>query len=137
MTTENPHAGHGTVVLDIGGDIGALVVTAPAAMAGAEIEVCPAGARRRVPDEGRGWWPGEWRSHSHAPSAHQHSHAPAWPHVAVLARAVPNGIKHAAVYPGLRAGCYDLWIRPDGRTTLTVAITGGQVTTAAWPEPDE
>jgi len=29
MTVENPHAGQGSVVLDIGGDVGALVVTMP------------------------------------------------------------------------------------------------------------
>ena len=37
--TENPHAGQGSVLLDIGGDVGALVVTMPASMLGEEIEV--------------------------------------------------------------------------------------------------
>ena len=36
---ENPHAGQGAVLLDIGGDVGALVVTMPAAMVGEEVEV--------------------------------------------------------------------------------------------------
>ena len=36
---ENPHAGQGPVVLDIGGDVGALVVAMPETMAGVEIEI--------------------------------------------------------------------------------------------------
>jgi hypothetical protein len=139
VSAENPHAGQGMVVLDIGGDVGALVVAAPAGLAGAEIEICPAGARRQDPDEGRGWWAGSWRSHDHAATHDHHHHhhhhgGPAWPHVAVLGRPTPDGVRHAAVYPGLRSGRYDLWLRPDGPTALTVTITGGSVTDAAWPE---
>ena len=40
---ENPHAGQGSVLLDIGGDVGALVVSMPPAMVGAEIEIAPVG----------------------------------------------------------------------------------------------
>ena len=40
------YAGQGAVVLDIGGDVGALVVHMPAELAGIEIEICPAGADR-------------------------------------------------------------------------------------------
>ena len=129
MTAENPHAGQGVVVLDIGGDVGALVITAPATMADAEIEIGPAGARdHHPPDDGQGWWAGEWRAHAH------HHGAPAWPHVAVLPRPTPAGAKHAAVYPGLHAGRYDIWLGPNGPTMLTVTVAGGQVATAAWPE---
>ena len=42
---ENPHAGQGAVLLDIGGDVGALVVTMPAAMVGEEVEVLDRHAR--------------------------------------------------------------------------------------------
>ena len=45
---ENPHAGQGSVLLDIGGDVGALVVTMPPAMVGVEIEIARRG-RRRAP----------------------------------------------------------------------------------------
>lgn len=136
MTGENPHAGQGMVVLDIGDDIGALVVSAPAGLDGAEIEICPAGARQRTPDDGAGWWAGQWRAHGHsAPAGHHHTHArPAWPHVAVLTRPTPQGARYAAVYPGLRAGEYDLWLRPDGPTALTVSVTGGRVADASWPD---
>src|SRR4051794_41842371 len=90
---ENPHAGQGMVVLDIGGDIGAIVLVMPSHLVGEEIEICPAGRRGDAPDDGGDWWQGDWHSgHTHARQAHHdddsrgHSHAPAWPHVAVLAR---------------------------------------------------
>lgn len=138
-TVENPHAGQGMVVLDIGGDIGALVVQAPAAMSGLEIEICPAGARDGVPDEGGDWWQGDWHSHSHAPhdGAHQHvhEHQPAWPHVGVVARPAADTTAYSAVFPGLRAGRYDLWLRPDEPTAMSVSVVGGQVTTAPWAAP--
>ena len=38
MTVENPHAVQGSV-LDIGGDIGALVVTMPRELEGVEVEI--------------------------------------------------------------------------------------------------
>ena len=41
---ENPFAGQGSVLLDIGGDVGALVVTMPAAMGDFEIEIRPWGS---------------------------------------------------------------------------------------------
>jgi hypothetical protein len=142
---ENPLAGQGMVVLDIGGDIGALIVTASAALAGAEIEICPAGARANIPDEGAGWWQGEWRGHSPAAGhSHSHSHAdghrhqhdtgPAWPHVAVLGRPTGDEIAYGAVYPGLRAGSYELWLRDgDAAPALFVEVLGGQVTSVEWP----
>ena len=133
-TAENPHAGQGMVVLDIGGDIGALVVSAQASMAGLEIEICPAGARHDTPDEGAGWWAGDWHSHAHAAGDRpEHAHSPAWPHVAVIARPIVGGTEYSAVYPGLRQGRYDLWLRPDEPTALTITVTGAQVTTVRWP----
>ena len=122
-TSENPHAGQGMVVLDIGDDIGALVVSAPSAMAGSEIEICPAGMRTQPPDDGAGWWHGEWHTHA----------KPAWPHVAVVGRPSGDAIAYAAVYPGLREGDYELWQCPDGATALAVRVQGARVTEAAWP----
>lgn len=133
-TAENPHAGQGMVVLDIGGDIGALIVTAPAGMIGTEIEICPAGARTETPDDGGTWWHGDWHSHQRG---HAHSPGPAWPHVAVLERTQGDG-KPApvAVYPGLHAGLYELWQRPSQRTALVVDVAGAQVTSVLWPDED-
>lgn len=133
---ENPDSGQGMVVLDIGGDIGALVVAAPSALLGEEIEICPAGCRDQTPDEGRGWWHGNWRGgHSHAGyvGGHEHTHEAAWPHVAVIDRPVGDTSMPSAVYPGLRAGTYELWLRPDGHTALTVTVAAAGVTTAEWP----
>ena len=49
MTHENPFAGQGPVLLDIGGDVGALVVEMPAALTGREIEICPVdGAKKAI-----------------------------------------------------------------------------------------
>lgn len=135
-TAENPHAGRGAVVLDIGDDVGALIVTAPAGMAGAEIEICPAGCGQDAPDEGGDWWQGEWRSHRHEPahrSDRPHAHAPAWPHVAVLRRPTSAGFGHAAVFPALRQGAYELRLRPHGTTAIVATVAGGAVTTAIWP----
>jgi hypothetical protein len=147
MSQASPPAGQGMVVLDIGGDTGALVVNAPEHLAGAEIEICPSGQRGHAPDEGVGWWQGEWRG-THPPEpghSHEHSHdhadghyhvhdsGPAWPHVAVLSRPTGTGSGYCAIYPGLLQGEYDLWVRPDGATALTVSIRGAEVTTADWP----
>ena len=101
----------------------------------------PAGARDGEPDEGAGWWDGDWHSHGHTHEhshehghTHSHEHGPAWPHVAVLARPTAHGPEPSAVFPGLRAGRYDLWLRPDGDIRLTAEVVGGEVTTAAWPD---
>ena len=75
MTSENPYAGQGPVLLDIGDDVGALVVTMPADLEGVEVEI------NRVGDD-----------HRH-PARHRHDHhhraltmimiteriAPTWP----------------------------------------------------------
>ncbi len=107
---ENPHAGKGSsVLLDIGEDVGALVVTMPAELEGVEIEL-----------RGRG--------HDHG---HGHAH---WPHVAVVPRPSPAGeLIQSAVFFEVPAGSYELYVRPDGPVQLTVDIRGGHVTQADWP----
>jgi hypothetical protein len=130
-TAENPHAGSGMVALDIGDAIGALVVSCPQEMDGAEIEICPAGRRTEAPDEGGDWWQGDWRSHSD----HDHSdgHSPNWPHVSVIRRPVDDGEVHAAVFPGLQEGEYELWRRPHDATALTVWVERASVASVDWP----
>jgi hypothetical protein len=118
-TVENPHAGKGSsVLLDIGGAIGALVVTLPAALEGEEIELRPSNfSGRHAEQHGRG---------------HGHSHP--LPHVAVVPRPSPDGkIVHSAVFFEVLQGNYELYVRPDGPVQLTVDITGGVVTEADWP----
>lgn len=102
---ENPHAGQGPVLLDIGHDAGALIITAPAALAGIEIEVRPIG--RDAPAR----------------------------HVAVLPRPVAHGLVHAAVFGGLTPGDYELTQRPASPPRLAVRISAARLTHATWPEP--
>jgi hypothetical protein len=102
---ENPHAGQGAVLLDIGGDVGALVVQMPESLVDEEVEVRAVGLD--------------------APDHH--------PHVAVVARPTRHGTLPSLVYPGLAAGVYDLCRRPTGPVALTVSVRGGEVTSARWP----
>jgi hypothetical protein len=67
------------VVLDIGGDVGALLLYTPPALHGREIEVSPLGQdTQRV-------------------------------HTAVLERVIGGRTRYVAVYPELRAGDYRIW----------------------------
>lgn len=75
----NAHAGQGPVVVDIGDDVGALILYTEADLDGAEIEISPVGQ-----DEHR-------------------------QHVAVLSRTWGERTAYAAVYPALKAGSYRLW----------------------------
>ena len=104
---ENPHAGQGSsVLLDIGGEVGALVVTTPPGLEDQEIELRPA---RRT-------------THAHLP------------HVAVVPRPAADGtILHSAVFGGVPEDTYELYVRPDGPVRLTVDVHAGQVTEATWP----
>ncbi len=113
--TENPYAGQGPVLLDIGGDIGALVVTMPAQMDGVEVEIRPAddhGTELTGPRHG----------------GHRHH-----PHVAVVPRPTGDGVRHSLVYAEVGAGRYRLHPLPGGRCELEVDVFGGMVTEAVWP----
>jgi hypothetical protein len=97
---ENPHAGQGPVLLDIGGNVGALVLHVDPEWEGTEVTYRPAGQ----PDE---------------PHVHR-------PHVAVVGRPTEGGPAYTAVFPELVAGRYVL-AHPDG-TELVADIEGGRVT---------
>lgn len=84
MTETSPGpSGPGTVLLDIGGDVGALIIIAPAHLAGVEIHVSP------VTDPAR-------RTHAD-----------------VRERRLGRASCHAAVYPALVAGEYTIWRDAD------------------------
>ncbi|HET8663491.1 MAG TPA: hypothetical protein VFM08_04175 [Nocardioides sp.] len=112
MTTpENAWAGQGPVLLDIGGDVGALVVAMPASMAGHEVEIRPMG--RRTTQE------------------HDHHRLV---HVAVVNRPVGDSHLPSLVFGELEEGCYELF--PKGRpetVVLWAEVVGGEVTTTSWP----
>jgi hypothetical protein len=99
----------GSVVLDLGPQVGALVLYAPAELHGAEIEISPA-------DD-----PAARRTHSLVRKRD-------------CGGADAGSVSYAAVYPGLREGTYTIW-RADGPPAGTVAITGSQVESWHWPTP--
>jgi hypothetical protein len=102
---ENPFAGQGAVLLDIGGDVGALVVTMPRGMVGEEVEVV---------------------TRHEAPGHHR-------PHVAVVPRPVAGGTVPSLVFPELLEGSYALVPKGTDDVHLRVDVRGGEVTTAVWP----
>jgi hypothetical protein len=95
--------GPGSVVLELGAGIGALVLYTPPGLDGEEIEISRDGG------------PGAHRTHSR-----------------VRPRPMPGETRYAAVYPGLRAGCYTVW-RDERTPAVTVTVTGGQVSSCHWP----
>jgi hypothetical protein len=97
-------SGHGTVVMELGADTGALVLYTPAELDGTEIEISR-------DDE-----PGARRTHSQ-----------------VRPRHMPALTRYAAVYPGLRAGPYTLW-RDERTPAATFTVAGGQITSIDWPQ---
>ena len=98
MTEQSAHASQSAVVLDIGGDVGALVLYTGAEDDAAEIDISPG-------------------SDSAAPRSHNQVHP----------RRTRAGIIYSAVYPALTAGEYTLW-RDEHTPEATVVIQGGQVT---------
>jgi hypothetical protein len=96
--------GPGSVVMELGADIGALVLYTPPGLDGEEIEISR-------DDE-----PGARRTHSR-----------------VRPRPMPGETRYAAVYPGLRAGRYTIW-RDERTAAATATVTGGQVSNCCWPE---
>ena len=96
-------SGPGTVVLELGADVGALVLLTPADLDGREIEIS------------RGRFPCARRTHSR-----------------VRPRHMPAGTRYAAVYPDLPAGPYTIWADEE-HAAGRVVITGGRVTNWSWP----
>ena len=151
MEAHNAYAGQGPVMLDIGDDIGALVIEMPAELEGIEIEIRPVGsadsaahahgddhAHAHGDDHGHahgddhGHAHGDDHGHSHGDHSHrENSH----PHVAVVARPVGGAMVPSAVFGDLREGDYELYERITGLVELTVQVRGGEVTQARWPAP--
>jgi hypothetical protein len=96
-------SGPGTVVLELGAGIGALILYTPADLDGAEIEIS------------RDDNPGVRRTHSQVRQRH-----------------MATVTKYAAVYPDLQAGQYTIW-RDEHSPAAAVTITGGRVTSCQWP----
>jgi hypothetical protein len=120
---ENAWAGQGAVLLDIGGDIGALVVTMPESTVGLEVEIRPLDGQH-VHGHGHA------HAHGHA-HGHAHEHLA---HVAVVVRPVADGSLPSLVFTALGSGRYELFEkgRPDA-VALETEVVGGAVTSADWP----
>jgi hypothetical protein len=91
-----------SLVLDIGGDIGALLVTAGPELAEEEIEISP------------GLDPTAKRSHN----------------VVHARRDRGIALAYSAVFPSVPAGEYTVW-RSDGSPHAVITVHGGQVTQLA------
>ncbi len=101
---EQPPDASGTVIIDIGGDAGAAVITTSRELVGAEIEIRPAGAE----------WDGS--------------------HTGVWERQGPGITTTAAVFGALRAGRYELRIKdaPGTEHPAPVIVAPAQVTWVTW-----
>lgn len=103
--TPSSHACADSLVLDIGGAIGALVIHTDAGRNGAEIEISPTSD------------PAARRSHN-VVHAHHNRH----------------GVQHSAVFPDVTEGTYTVWAdatTPHG----TVTVHGGQVSDYDLTQP--
>jgi hypothetical protein len=102
--SEQPPAAAGIVVVDIGGDMGAVVIDAPSELVGAEIEIRVVGSE----------WDGS--------------------HTGVWERQGPGATTAAAVFGSLRAGRYELRIKDSADTEhpAPVVVEGAQVTWVTW-----
>jgi hypothetical protein len=96
-------SGTGSVVLELGSGVGALVLHTPPELDGREIEVSGLGG-----------------------TAVQRTHA-------LVRLRMTGGARHyAAVYPQLIAGTYTVW-DDAVTAVATVTVDGGRVTEAWWP----
>ena len=111
---ENPYAGQGAVLLDIGDDVGALIVRMPASSEGQEVELRPVRSQQMGPPR------------AESPSRH-------YPHVGVVGRPTASGMVYSLVYPTVVEGTYELVLLPRGETLMTVSVHGSKVTEVDWP----
>jgi hypothetical protein len=93
----------GTVVLDIGAELGALIIYTTAEQLGVEIEISPGEA-------------------SGAPRTH----------AAVRARNLGSDTIYGVVYPSLTQGVYTIWL-DAGTALTTVPVRGAEITEFTWP----
>ena len=94
-------SGPGSVLLDIGGEVGAAAVHVPASLAGAELEIRPVGEP----------WSGA--------------------HVAVRERLLPAASVWVAMFPALASGRYEVRVRGRGHQVevCLFSVRGGAVST--------
>lgn len=113
----------GSVVLELGGVVGVLVIEATAELNGREIEISPVDGIDQHDHA---------RDHDHTHGHHHDAHAHRT-HSMVRERGTAAGKSYAAVYPGLAVGTYTVWRDPD-TPVGSVTIDGGRVTRYRWPD---
>lgn len=102
-------------VLDIGGDVGALILYTDAEYDEREIEVSLI----------------DGSEHAHVPGlagAHEHGQRV---HTAIHERRSGGQVTYAGIYPELKAGSYRIWT-DDPRLPNRVTIVGGEVSEVDW-----
>jgi hypothetical protein len=97
--------GAGTVLLELGAGVGALILHVPPELNGREIEISRSGE------------PTGPRMHA------QVRERPA---------GVGRSPGYSALYPGLAAGTYAVW-RDEVTVVATVTVTGGRIASCSWP----
>lgn len=129
----NPHAGQGSVMLDIGDGVGALVVTMPEEMLGQEVEI--ESEAPRVTEELVRLYAhdhGHVHAHDHGHD-HHGGHGQARPHVAVVPRPLPGGGQVAClVFGSLPAGRYTLHEKGSPEVAMSVEVPDGRVLETTW-----
>lgn len=106
-------------VLDIGGDVGALILYTDAEYDQREIEISP------IDD------PAEHHHHDHA-EGHEHDHGHEHrTHTAIHERRAGAQTTYAGIYPELKAGTYRIWT-DDPTLPDRVTIVGGEVAELDW-----
>ena len=95
-------SGQASVMTDIGGDRGAVVLYVPEELAGLEIEIRPAGAP----------WDGT--------------------HTAVRERHLGASVIWAAFFGSLTAGRYEVRVKGDQERNLELRVEAGHVAEATW-----
>ncbi len=122
-------------VLDIGGDIGALILYTDAEYAGREIEVSLLDHEAGHPAE-----PEHEHGHEHEPGherepghEHEHEHSRRV-HTAIHERRAGGLVTYAGIYPELMEGTYRVWI-DDPTLPNQVTIVGGEVAELDWRRP--
>lgn len=112
-------------VLDIGGDVGALILYTDAEYDEREIEVSP------IDGSEHAQVPGLAGAHEHGhEDEHGHEHGQRV-HTAIHERRSGGQVTYAGIYPELKAGSYRIWT-DDPRLPNRVTIVGGEVSEVDW-----
>ncbi len=121
-------------MLDIGGDVGAVVLHLPASLEGAEVEIEAVDGTSGHAHDG-----GHLHDHPHS-QGHEHGDDPTHthdrphrPHVAVVGRPVGDHMDYSAVFPTLTEGSYALFV-PGAASPVLVEVRGGEVSETDWSE---